>query len=333
VRTSSISYARIGMPVLLKRNAAGRHAIIGPGDRIISSANVVEIDESDDTVTTGATEGFTYVQQPFSFYQGTTPESFFDPAADPDTLAWFSTWNREGSLPANIGVPTDTDTALVTALYDKSGNGYHAVCPNGVGNPNFRRFAEGVNSLSSVDFSSDGLEIATPIPGEQISIFCLCGRDLSGAGVDVVLQTEEYALCSRISSGSANWGVRAATGFNDSGSELAVGADPVLIEAICNAFDDIDMYQDGTFLATGTTTATGYGAAESAIGYGPNLGSNYHIGRVLEILVIDRVVSNADRQDIEAYFNQLYAVRFALWSDGVNGFPKVSVFDSDGNEV
>lgn len=65
----SRSYARVGAPVLLARNAAGRFEIIGPGDRVRGAGNVTLLDESDDSTSAGAGSGFTTRVEAFEFYE------------------------------------------------------------------------------------------------------------------------------------------------------------------------------------------------------------------------------------------------------------------------
>lgn len=79
--TGGRQYARVGKPVLIKRNAKGRWLCIGPSDRITGVGNVQFLDESSEVGSAPTPgEGFTFDRVPFEFYaanglwaNGTTP--------------------------------------------------------------------------------------------------------------------------------------------------------------------------------------------------------------------------------------------------------------------
>jgi len=61
-------FAQPGKAVEVQRNAGGRWICIGASDRIKLTACVQELDESDDSASAVADEGFTYGRRVFTYY-------------------------------------------------------------------------------------------------------------------------------------------------------------------------------------------------------------------------------------------------------------------------
>ncbi len=331
-------YCRVDAPVFLERNEQGRYQVTAPADRAMRSGAVALLDEDDDTVIDGGSEGFTVVREPFEFYKGVTPESFFDPGADAATLLWLRGYDRLTGLPDNIIPVTDTDGAEIVQVDDKSGNGNDAGPQlTAADRPLYRRFdgtGGNTNLRSSIDFDgvTDVLDLVANVvestPG-QISIFGLVDKEAVGAGADNIVSLANWDLLSRGTFGNF-WGFDAGAGDQSSGS--ALDSDYVLIELVASAFDNVVLFQDGTFLTTITTAAAGLGNPSSHLGNSSG-GANAHNGRIVELLVMDEAVSGTKRVAIEAYFNQTIFVPFSRWANGIDGFPKIRVLDSDGVEV
>lgn len=332
-------YARNGAPVFLEKDAQGRYQIVGPADRAPQQGNLITVDEDvalqpATTVVDGA--GFSTERQPFLFYKGTTPESFFDPGADAATLVWLRAYDRSGGEPENILPVTDSDGALVVRLTDKSGNGHSPITTVSTRQPLYRRFdstSNNANDRSTVDFdgTDDRLDFpaaVTETTGGQVSIFVALNKDGVGSGDDVALELANWRVLSRRSGGDT-WGFDQGGGAQDSGQALDTNF--TLLEIVAAAFGDVDLYQDGTFIGNFTPGGSGLGLAVSSLGGSATLGS--HDGRVVEVLVLDETVSASKRQSIEAYFNQTLFVNFARWGNGVDAFPKILTLDGDGNEV
>ncbi len=65
------SYAAVGRPVFIERNARGRWQVIGPADRQVGQGSIVELDLDTDVATPSAlSSGFTFRREPFEFYEG-----------------------------------------------------------------------------------------------------------------------------------------------------------------------------------------------------------------------------------------------------------------------
>ncbi len=322
-------YARPGFPVYLEKNAQGRYQVIAAGDRKISSGSLILLNEDTDAASAGVGVGFTQIIEPFLFYEGTTPESFFDPALDGDNLLWLRTYERLTGLPDNIVVVSDVDGSDILIIQDKSGNSRNAVTQD-ANTPAYRKFDPTSSNLrSSADFDGvgDDMPITLQVPGTTISIFAMVNKDATGAGDDVVLQTEEYRIQSR--AGGDRWGVEGTTQLQ--APNVPLTASFTLLEAIFNGPTDVSLFKDGVFQSTGSVTA-GAGFPSSVLGSN-DAGTETHNGRIAEILVLDRAVNSTDRVAIEAYFNQSFFVPFARWNNGVDGFPKIRVLDAQGNEV
>jgi hypothetical protein len=330
-------YARAGQPVFLDRDGQGRYQVTAPADRVQKQGSITTLDEDAATTAAGGAIGFSTTREVFDFYKGTTPESFFDPALEPDNILWLRGYDRLAGLPENIFPVTDADGAEVVLMIDKSGSGNNAAS-TGVAteNPLYRRFdgaGGNTNLRSAVDFdgSNDVLDIAANVTesiGGQISIFLLLNKDAAGAGNDFALQLANWDILSRRSAGDS-WGFDQGGGVVDSGSTLSAF---VLIELVATSFANIDLYQNGTLLGNFTPGGAGAGNATSHLG-NDSAGVSAHNGRIAEVLVIDETVSAAKRANIEAYFNQTMFVSFALWRNGVDGFPKILTLDAAGNEV
>lgn len=331
-------FAKAGSPVFLERDAQGRYQVVSPADRVQMAGNVTEIDEDTDTESPAGTIGFTVVREPYLYYQGITPESFFDPALEANNILWLRAYDRLNGLPNNIFPVTDVDGADVVVITDKSGNGNNAVS-SGVAtqDPVYRKFdssANNSNDRSTVDFdgTNDILDIAANVSetiGGQISIFILLNKDAVGSGNDVVLSLANWDIYSRRAAGDT-WGFDQGGGVVDSTG--AITTNFTLIEIVAAGFADINLYQDGTLLGNFTPGGGGVGNASSHLGNNP-AGTAEHNGRVVEVLVVDETVSAAKRANIEAYFNQTIFVAFSRYHNLVDGYPKIRVLDANGNEV
>lgn len=322
-------YARPGFPVFLDKDAQGRYQVVAAGDRKVSSGNLILINEETDVTTTGANIGFTQTREPFEFYEGDTPESLFDPALDGDNILWYRTYERSLGLPQNIVVESDVDGSPVLIILDKSGSSRNAVTQD-ANTAAYRKFDAGNPNLrSSADFdgSNDDMPITLQVPGTTLSIFAMVNKDATGAGDDVILQTEEYRIQSR--AGGDRWGVEGTTQLQ--APNVALTASFTLLEAIFTDPTTVSLFRDGAFEASGSVTA-GSGHPGSVLGSN-DAGTETHNGRIAEILVLDRAVNSSDRVAIEAYFNRSFFVGFSRWNNGVDGFPKIRVLDANGNEV
>ena len=321
-------YAKVGFPVFLERDEMSRWQVVAPADRRIGVAVIQELDEDLETAAGAGNFGFTVTREVFDFYKGdlaAQPTALFDPGADVDLLIWIDAQERftmnDELLPA--------DGAAIGVVRDRSSSLNDAAQPTSTLRPLYRRGTAGQNARQALDFDggNDRLQFGTNIPGQQLSIFLFLRRDGTGDSTEIALETEEYQVRTS-TTGTDQWSVGAGGGQNFSGSTLG-NINFTLIEVIANAFNDIDMYQDGVFQATGTLTATGNGFAASGIGDS----STPINGRIAEALVFDRAMNDTDRQAVESYFNQKYDVRFSRWNNGVTPFPAVIRRDAQGNIV
>lgn len=328
-------YAQLGSPVWLDRDAQGRYQVTAPADRTQQPGNLIEIDEDTGDAAAAGSTGLTIVREPYEFYKGETPESFFDPSADGDTLLWLRAYDRLTGLPANLIAASDADGADVLQMVAKSPTTISALAT--VNRPLYRKFDSGnPNDRSTVDFDgiNDGMDLSANVvestPG-QLSIFAVVNKDATGSGIDAVLELANFRLLSR--TGGDTWGIDAGAGAGAGSSGFAVGSGFTLIEAIATAYNSIALYQDGVLQATITAAAAGLGLSDSSLGYSFAAAAGSHDGRIAEVLVLDRAVTAADRVAIEAYFNQSINVAFARYANGVDGYPKISVYDANGVEV
>lgn len=330
-------YARVGFPVFLEKDAQGRYQVVSPADRAPQQGGVILVDESTGQASAGGNFGFQVIRRPYEFYKGTVPESFFDPGADANTLAWIRSYDRDrqAGTPLNVDPATDADGADVTGFTDKSGNGFDVVPAGTPAPPVYRKFDSTnnqVNDLSTVEWEgADRMDFASNIvesTAGEISIFALVNKDVIGAGFDAIVQTRNFILYSRITAGDT-WGV--FTGTTTTSSTGTVGANFTLIELVANGFNDLSFYQDGTLLTTATPAGSGVAGSTSVLGN--STFTEPFDGRLVELLIMDEVVSSTKRQAIEAYFNQAMFVQYALYGDGVTPYPKISVIDAQGNEV
>lgn len=336
----SRSYAQVGAPVFLEKDA-GRYQVIGPADRSIAQGTVVEYDEDARSSSAAGLSGFRFVREPFRYYKGVTPESYYDPGADAAVRLWLRAYERTAGVipaaPSNIAVVADSDGSQITAVTDKSSHGSSPAQGTAAQRPLYRRFSStggNANSRCTADF--DGTDDRMPFPGAvteatpgQISIFLLLNKDNAGAGDDVVLELNHWRLYSR-RAGSDTFAFDQGGGVQDSG--VALTSSFTLLELIAPSFAAADVYFDGTLRAS----FSGLGGAGLALGsstFGGSASLGHHDGRIAELLVIDGAVSAAKRVLIETYFRYEMFLPFSRWSDGVNAFPKVRVFDAAGVEV
>lgn len=325
-------YAKLNSPVWLEKDAQGRYQITAPADRVAQAGSLIEIDEDTEVVTTGQTTGFTVVREAYPYYQGVTPESFFDPALDPDTIVWLRSYERLTGLPNNIVVASDVDGADVLRLTTKAPATNSATSTANL--PVYRKFdALNPNDRSTVDFdgTNDGMDFDSNIvesSAGELSIFLMIQKDAAGAGDDVVLETDNFRILSRRAAGDT-WGVNAGGGIGDSTG--AITTTSTLLEIIATDYNDMNLYQDGIFLVNISLAAAGLGLGQSSLGYSAAAGGGSHNGRIMELLILDRIVTATDRLAIENYFNQTAFVAFATW--GSAGYPKITILDANGNPV
>lgn len=327
-------YAQPGSPVYLDTDASGRFQVVAPADRAPEQGTLQTLDEDAESFTPAGNVGLSLVREAYDWYAGDGPETLFDPSQDADTILWLRTWDRLHGLPSNITPASDADGAEVLQIAAKSPSTINAVI--GTTAPLYRRFDSGtLNTLSSADFdgSTDGMLLSSNVvestPGE-ISIFILCQKDAVGAGDDVLLELRNWRIFSRQTAGDT-WAFDNGGAVQDSGQ--TIGTSYVLIELVATSFGDVDLYQDGGFLGNFAPAASGLLLPNSSLGYSAAAAGGSHDGRVLEVLVLDRTVSGADRVNIEAYFDRLANEAYTRWADGINGYPKLSVYDSEGNPI
>lgn len=309
----SRSYARVGAPVFLERDARGRYQVVSPADRAPAQGNVRELDEETGLDDAAGVRGVTLRPDIFDFYKGDLPEDAFDPATDPDTLYWCQFWSQDADT---------VESGAFAEATDISGNGRTATQGTAGLRP-LEVTGASLNGRTAADFDglNDTFTLPSVIPGTALSIFAFLNKEATSSGLDVVIETEEFRLFSRAAT-TDNWGITAGT---QQLSGRVLGGTAVLIEAIATDTSSVALYQDGISLGT-FNTGTGLGLAT-------NLISNDHFGKIYELLVIDRTVSDVDRLAIELYFQRQYNLNFARWNDGVTGFPSVTVLDENGNPL
>ena len=322
-------YAKLGMPVFLERDSGQRWQIVSPADRLNGVANVQIFDEDATTTAAGDSFGITVTKEAFIYYKGdpeVQPEFFFNPAADLDVILWLDFGHRDANRPE-----LEANGAAITTLFDRSASLNKCVQGTAANRPLMRYATAGANGRPAGDFdTTDFFTLISQVPGSVLSIFAYVRRDSTGAANRVIMNTQEYRLRAS-SAGTDEWGVSAGGGTNNSSFTLG-NTQYVLVEAIATAFNAISMYQDGVAGNVGTLAAAGHAAAGSAVG-GITGGTELMDGRIAEILILDRAVNTADRQAIEAYFNQKYDVQYSRWNDTVTKFPAIVRRDAQGNPI
>lgn len=330
------SFARLGSPVFLERDAQGRYQVVSAADRTNAQGNLRVLNEDTGVMTDGGSAGFTFARMPFTFYKGITPESFYDPAADASVLVWIRGYDRRFGKPHNVFPATDADGAAVFRVEDKGPLLNYAVQNTASLQPLYSRFSAvggntNLRSALDADGTNDGLtfraQITETTPG-VISMFAVVNKDAVGTGEDVILQTQRWRLYSRNTT-TDTWAFNQGGGVVSSGS--TIGTSFVLVELVASAFNNIDLYQNGTLLLHSTPGGAGMANAVSSLLYDNAIRA--HNGRLVELLVLDEAVTPTKRQAIEAYFNQTMFIPFSRWHSGSHGFPKVQVLDADGVEV
>lgn len=332
----SRSYARVGAPVWLERDG-GRYQVVAASDRLVRAASVVTLDEDTGDTGDGGSSGVTVVREPFTYYQGgQLPTSFYNPATDGAVRVWLRTYERALGRPSKITVASDVDGSAISAITDQSANANHPAQATAGNRPLYRRFSTtggNSNKLCTADFDGTDDRLVFPVnvaeasPG-AISIFALLNKDAVGSGDDIALELANWRLYSRRAAGDT-WGVDQGGGVVDSGSALSTSF--VLIEVVASSFGSFSLYQDGILLSTHTPVGAGLGLGASSLGGSATLGP--HNGRIAEVIVRDGAVNATQRQAIEAYFRQAMFVAYSRWANGVDGFPKLRVLNSLGQEV
>lgn len=331
------SYARLGSPVWLERDAHGRYQVIAAADRTNEQGVLRVLNEDTGLMAAGGSAGFTFARQPFKFYQGTTPESIYDPAADSAVILWLAPWKRALGKPSRVYPATDTNGAAVFRIEDLSASANVAVQNTAANQPLYRRFqTTGGNSNKRCTIDGDGTndfmsfrnQIAESVGG-QVSFFLMVNKDAASSGDDVILQTQNWRIYSR-STATDNWAFNQGGGIVPSTS--ALGTNFKLIEIIASAYNSIDLYENGTLLLHSTPAGAGMANASSSLLADP-AATLAHNGQIAEILVVNGAVTPTKRQSIEAYFARQMFTAFAKWNNTLDAFPKVLVLDAAGVEV
>jgi hypothetical protein len=326
-------YARPGSPVFLEKDAQGRYQIISPADRIPKQAEVRLFSEVTGLFADGGFQGNTFQREPYEFYKGITPESHFNPATDAAVKIWLRGYDRLTGLPQNISPVTDTDGAGITSITDKSTSGNNATQTTSSLRPLYRRFdSTNPNLRSTLDFDGvdDRLAFATNITiAGVISIFVMLRKEIVGGGDDMALQLGNWQLFTRRSA-TDNWAFNQGGGTTLSGDVLPTTT-YTLLELIATSYNSVALFRDGVSKGTFTPSGSGLGLSSSFLG---GNGTTPPLdGRIMELLILDETVSATKRVNIEAYFNRTTFIGFSRYHNLVDAYPKLSLFDAEGNPI
>jgi hypothetical protein len=311
-------YARLGMPVYLDKDAQGRYQVVAPADRVPRQGSVQELDEDAGSTASAGQTGFTFVREPFSFYGGPVMLETW-----PNEVANLVLW-----LDAKAYSSLSLVSGAVERWTDRSGAGNDAVQTLSTYRPLYASTG-GPNGTPTIDFdgSNDFLTLASHVTATAATIFLVAAKDVADSGDICLLQTASLSLLARDST-IDQWGAQQGA-FYSSGVTL----DPTFrrLVAVYRSVADFDLRTDGQ--ASGTFSGSTGGGATTRIGASS---SGYYLdGKVCELLIYDRALSLPEVQAIESYLAAKWTTPggASRWNNGTDAFPKVSVFDAQGNPV
>jgi len=271
----------------------------------------------------------------------------------PATISNLDLWlnSNEGVYTDNGGTVDAVDGDDVQVWKDQSGNGRDFI--NSSGTPYWRESVVGLNGESAVEFASGG-ESMRDADGEdyingltEFTIFFVVKSDLTSTdkGLWVVKNP---------GNGDEHFSLR-YDAVGDNGSELNVVKVAVLDDVVANEMESIaeiqstsaqvicldwksgdvwDLYIDGVLnnpsysgaAPTGSISA----AAKIVVGRGPEDGTGGWDGMIAEIVHYGKHLSDNERQSIEDYFSDKYAISVRLLEPATGG-DAISADDSGGS--
>jgi hypothetical protein len=229
----------------------------------------------------------------------------------------FQSWSTAplGEAPAPSGVVTNTPTGTLFATNwaDQSGNANNATSPDIA--PTF--ISSSINSKPAISFNNDGswMQIPQNNIGDDgnISIFIVINYTTGS----IFLNKGDAATFNNTS-----WELSVITGFgfvnDDGGGDFSWNTVPVELaaetELLLEGFSSEGISQlafNGTDSGSPSGPNSGFNNISQYIGIGAGGdggGSANLDAKIAEIVIYNRQVTNAERQQVEAYLNAKYAI-------------------------
>jgi hypothetical protein len=220
-------------------------------------------------------------------------------------------------LKSDTGVTVDGSS--VTEWLDQSGNGNDATA-SGSESPSYN--ATGINGLPSIDFNGED-QMVTIASSSSLnitasSVFMVMKRDGDGVSNDVILMKngdtayDDGAFGIVLFSSATNWafGINEGGGWSDYNTSFDVSNNnPHIIGFRVNnlySYPHQDNQVGSDFggkiitITDGTLQIGGYNASFGA--------SEYFYGKIAEVIIYNRFVSDLEKQSIMLYLNAKYSV-------------------------
>jgi len=260
----------------------------------------------------------------------------------PATISGLDLWlnSNEGVFTDNGGTVDAVDGDDVQVWKDQSGNGRDFI--NSTGSPFWRQSVAGLNGESALEYSGGG-ESMRDADGElyinglsEFTTFIVVKSDITSTdkGLWVVRNP---------GNGDKEFSIR-YDAVGDNSGELNVVKAAVLDDVVANEMESIaeiqatvgqivcldwksgevwDLYIDGVLNNPSYSGAAPSGSISSAvkmiIGQGPEDGGGCWDGMIAEVVHYNRHISESERQSIEDYFSDKYAISVRLLEPATGG--------------
>lgn len=204
------------------------------------------------------------------------------------------------------------DSGSVSQWSDKSGNGRHAT-RSSTTRPTLSDNT--LNGLDEIAFngSSQYMDITNGMPlSTNMTVFEVFRRSSSGiismSLGGTVVSSPPYAV--QWWTDNVAYSALSTTEFSTHGT--ASTATGVFITSLLRNDSNVTLWRGGSMVGTAQTAPT---LTCASFGYVGRRGSNYHNGRIAEIIVISSALSTDDRQKIEGYLAHKWGLADSIPAD------------------
>lgn len=213
---------------------------------------------------------------------------------------------NHSSLLANLAAWYDasqivglTDGAAIATWPDMSGNGRDAVQAVAGNRPTYQTLEQNGRPAVRVDITDDWLD--NPYVLNAVQTVFVVGKATPTSGYHTFLSTGGLRVYSNAN--GANWGIEINGGGGTFSAGQTVNTHKIL-SVVASAFNNIKLFTNGANLVT-VTGGTGWlGDVELSIGSLSN-GTTFLLdGDILQIVIFNVALSDADRRAVENYLAQ-----------------------------
>ncbi|MEA3288299.1 MAG: DUF2341 domain-containing protein, partial [Candidatus Marinimicrobia bacterium] len=271
----------------------------------------------------------------------------------PATISGLDLWlnSNEGVYTDNGGTAEAVDGDDVQVWKDQSGNGRDFI--NSSGTPYWRENVAGLNGESAIEYSGGG-ESLRDADGEDYIIGLTEFTTFLVVKSDITSTDKGLWLVRNPGNGDKEFSIR-YDAVGDNSSELNVVKVAIMDDVVANEMESIaeiqttnaqivcldwksnevwDLYIDGVLNNPSYSGSAPSGSISSAvkmiIGQGPEDGGGCWDGMIAEVVHYNRHLLESERQSIEDYFSDKYAISVRLL-EPASGGESISADDSGGS--